>query len=215
MCLYSFGSGISTREPLNAWHDQSNSTTHCNDHLKPQPLWVLGSFSVSSVLIEQIVAGPPPDLTVLRREGMAEGHHFIERTLTEWDDGSNRFDMNGEGFFIARSNQTVVGMCGLNIDPFLTDPTIGRIRHLYVLPSFRRRGIGKKLMEACLHLAQSSCDRVRLRTFDGQPADFYVSIGFNTVEEDTATHSLQIGHWPHHADHGCRSGWPPLGASIY
>lgn len=155
---------------------------------------MLGSFGVSSLLIERIVADPLPDLVDLRRESMSEGHGFVERTLAEWDDGSNRFDLTGEGFFIARSNQTVVGMCGLNIDPFLSDPTIGRIRHLYVLPSFRRRGIGKQLVEACLDLARFSFDRVRLRTFDGLAVDFYISIGFDTVDEDTATHSLQVGH---------------------
>ena len=147
---------------------------------------------MGGLAIERFQSDHPPDLSYLRRESVSEGHGFVELTLAQWVDGSNRFDRSGEGLFIARTNNAAVGMCGLNVDPFLTDPTVGRIRHLYVHPSFRRQGIGIRLVEECLDLARITFDRVRLRTFDVQAACFYAFIGFDGVAEETATHSLEL-----------------------
>ena len=38
----------------------------------------------------------------------------------------------------------MVGIGGLNIDPYLALPDVGRVRHLYVLRKCRGRGAGKK-----------------------------------------------------------------------
>lgn len=133
-----------------------------------------------------------PDLTQLRRTAAIERHPFVERTYREWLDGSNRFDQPGEGFFCAHVGGQVVGMCGLNRDPFVDDPAAGRLRHLYVAPSYRRRGIGRGLVECCIGLARHHFTRVRLRTFDRPAMRFYEAMGFEAVAEDAATHSRRL-----------------------
>jgi GNAT superfamily N-acetyltransferase len=43
-------------------------------------------------------------------------------------------------------NGQLVGVCGLNRDPFSQQPRAGRIRHLYISERHRRRGIGQQLL---------------------------------------------------------------------
>lgn len=134
----------------------------------------------------------PPDLTALLGPSLDEQHGLVRRTINEGADGTNRFNKPGEVFYVASVEDETVGMCGLNIDPFVDDGRIGRIRHLYVHPEYRRRQIGRSLVDACLRCAAESFIRVRLRTFRPVAASFYESIGFAQVHEPAATHSLKL-----------------------
>jgi GNAT superfamily N-acetyltransferase len=140
------------------------------------------------VTIEEFPAGGTPELTLVRREGVAEGYTFVERAAIEWLSGANRFDGHGEGFFVAQTGGPIVGICGLNCDPYSDDETVGRLRHLYVIPRFRGRGVGRLLVESCLELAQARFDRVRLRTFEADAARLYEAMGFQPVDESDSTH---------------------------
>lgn len=147
---------------------------------------------IDSLAIHRVAPGAAPDLSALSGPADTEGHSFVSRTATEWADGTNRFERSGEGLFLAHLGTEPVGMCGLNVDPFLSETRVGRLRHLYVAPSARRRGIGERLVAACLDLAIVSFDRVRLRTFDPTAAAFYVAAGFVAVTEAQATHSITV-----------------------
>jgi GNAT superfamily N-acetyltransferase len=116
----------------------------------------------------------------------------VKRTLEEWSDGSNRFDHPGEAFYIASDGGRVMGMCGLNIDPYLATGEVGRLRHLYVTAAHRRLGVGSALVDACLNHAGRAFARVRLRTFDRDASRFYLSMGFVLIDESDATHSMEI-----------------------
>ncbi len=132
-----------------------------------------------------------PDLRELEEAAAAEGHYFVARATHEWDSGVNRFDRPGEIFFLAtRQNQTV-GMCGLNRDPYVEDPAVGRLRHLYVLPDQRRSGIAAKLVAECLKSSSTIFERVRLRTANPGAAALYLSLGFVTIDDPTASHELR------------------------
>jgi GNAT superfamily N-acetyltransferase len=133
-----------------------------------------------------------PELGRLPELAAAEGHHFVDRAVSEWRSDMNRFDQPGEAFYVAYIGVDTAGMCGLNIDPFLDDPRVGRVRHLYVAPECRRRGVGRRLVGACLELAVESFDRVRLRTFDLTAATFYEAVGFEAVVEADATHTIAV-----------------------
>lgn len=99
----------------------------------------------------------PPPLRSLVVAASAEGFAFVARTPDQWSLGTNAFDRPGEVFYLACSGDDVVGMCGLSRDPFLGPQTeVGRLRHLYVLPSMRRQGIGGRLVAACLESGASS-----------------------------------------------------------
>ena len=142
--------------------------------------------------IEQVGPGVMPELEQLVDTAIAEGHTFVTKTEDEWVSGDNRFDKPGEGFFIARAAGTVVGTCGLNIDPFTKDRSIGRLRHLYVHPDHRGDGVGRRLVEACLDLAHDSFSRVRVRTFNPEAAAFYLSVGLVRLSEADATHGIAL-----------------------
>ena len=135
-------------------------------------------------------AAPPVD--ALAAAASAEGHRFVERTLTEWAAGENLFDRTGEGLFLASSDGEVIGMAGVNVDPYVTDPSVGRLRHLSALPTHRRRGVASALVDRCLDLARGSFTVLRLRTYDPKAAAFYAALGFGVTAESDATHAMPL-----------------------
>lgn len=142
--------------------------------------------------ISMVSNGDVPVLARLEEQARDEGYSFVDRAIEEWASGANRFDRPGEGIFLAKFDAAVVGMCGLNRDPYLTDPSVGRLRHLYVSPDVRRKGVGRSLVRACIDLAGRHFDRVRLRTLDPGAAAFYEMMGFKPVDEPDATHSIDL-----------------------
>ena len=92
------------------------------------------------IAIERIDSLPIDRLVALATEAEATGFRGLSRLFSEWQAGGNRFDQPGEALFIATDNGGVVGVCGLNREPYLDDPTVGRIRHLYVAVAHRRKG---------------------------------------------------------------------------
>ncbi len=138
------------------------------------------------------VESPELRLGALLESAAAEHHTFVKRTSDEWQSGANRFDRDGEAFFLATVDGEPVGMCGLNVDPFTPDPAVGRIRHLYVAPGHRRQGVGSRLVASCLELAIGRFHRVRLRTFDPDAGAFYERMGFSRTTEADATHAKQV-----------------------
>jgi len=129
-----------------------------------------------------------PEIGDLEQIAAAEGHPFVTRTRHEWEAGINRFDQPGENFFVVVEDGQTVGMCGLNIDPYLKDPTVGRLRHLYIHPRRRQAGVAAVLVEACLSAAPGTFGRVRLRTSNPAADALYRSLGFSNVKQATATH---------------------------
>jgi len=130
------------------------------------------------IAIERIDCLPIDRLNPLVVEAAATGFHGLSRLLTEWQSGQNRFDQPGEAIFIATENGNIVGVCGLNSDPYLDDPTVGRVRHLHVALDHRRNGIGTQFVRAVMGVAMGRFARLRLRT-DSPDADaFYRSLGF-------------------------------------
>ena len=70
----------------------------------------------------------------------------------------NRFDRAGEALFGGRIDGQLVGICGLNVDPYAADDGIGRVRHLYVWSIHRRLGVGRALVT---HVIQAAHGRFR------------------------------------------------------
>ena len=136
---------------------------------------------------------PLPDIQPLVLESRTEQHRFVDRLVDEYVSGSNRFALPGEALYAAYVGDTMVGVGGLNRDPFVIDSDSGRVRHLYVLKEWRGQDVGKVLMqqivaEACNHFAV-----LTLRTFSPHAARFYDAIGFETVADvDAVTHRLLL-----------------------
>lgn len=137
------------------------------------------------------------DLLIIQElitQSLSEGYNHINRFASEYANGSNRFDKPGESLFIAYIDNRVVGICGLNIDPYLMGKT-GRIRRLYVLPDYRKKKIGKRLIEEVIIKAKESFNELVLKTDTEIARSFYNSLGFKEIKEDSfKTHILLLNY---------------------
>ena len=123
----------------------------------------------------------------LREESSREGFKFVKRLCEEWVSGANRFDGPGEALFLAVADGRVVGVCGLNRDPYAHDARTGRVRRLYVLPAHRCSGAGQALLDAVIVHARGHFDSLRVRT--DAAGEFYTARGFRRDDSSAeATH---------------------------
>lgn len=142
-----------------------------------EPLHELTSSSVSELVVES------------ERFGL----RLVRRLTEEWASGVNRFDRPGEILFGAFIDGRLVGVCGLNVDPYAGNERVGRVRHLYVLSPFRRRGIGRQLVERVIQAARGRFDAVRLRTNDAAAARLYEALGFRRdIHQRHSTHAVKL-----------------------
>lgn len=134
----------------------------------------------------------PPGLEALRAESAAEGFRFIGRLAREWQERTNRFDGPGEALLGACESGVLLAVCGLNRDPYAADAGTRRLRHLYVRPAARRRGIASALVGRLLELAEGRFHTLRLRTETEAAAAFYARHGFRAVTAADATHARAL-----------------------
>lgn len=132
------------------------------------------------------------ELTEILAESKMAGFHAMERLITDWQTGVNRFDRPGEALFIARQGDRILGVCGLNRDPCIDSSQIGRVRRLYVMHDSRRQGIGRTLVHQVIEVAKLSFDRLHVRTTNPIAAQFYQSLGFVPCHCESATHTLNL-----------------------
>lgn len=135
----------------------------------------------------------PKDLDALIALSLREEFHAILRLRGDWLAGTNRFDRPGEVLLAARDGDTLVGLCGLNRDPYTTDTETGRVRRLYVDPTDRRLGTGRMLVATVIEHARRHFTHLRLRTTRSDADQFYVALGFSRVSTDPrVTHALEL-----------------------
>lgn len=132
-------------------------------------------------------------LDALLRDSQHSGFRAVQRLIDEWISGENRFERSGEALFVARWHDRTVGVCGLTLDPYAVPIPTGRVRRLYVMQSYRRRGVGRALVEQVIAEACLSFDGLHVRT-DSPIADrFYCSLGFTPCPNNRyMTHSLNL-----------------------
>ncbi len=133
-----------------------------------------------------------PALSPLVEQSLAEGWGFVERLYTRYCDGSNRFEQPGEVLLGAWAADALVGIGGLNRDPYSQDASLARVRHLYVVPAWRRHGVGRLLVEALVAQARAWAQAVVLRTNNPAAASFYTALGFVASPVAESTHWLAL-----------------------
>ena len=138
------------------------------------------------------VVGLPPDIEVLAAEARSEGFGMLDALVKGFSDGSNRFDRDGELLLAAWDGSELVAVCGLNVDPYLSDPLIGRVRHLYVSSSHRNRGVGGALVGRIISEARGAFTKLRVRTRNSAAGAFYETLGFEPSNEPDVTHILEL-----------------------
>lgn len=145
------------------------------------------------VRVERLRALPADRLAPLIVESEPAGLRFVGRLVQEWESGRNCFDRPGEALFGARLDRLLVGVCGLNVDPYASDPRVGRVRHLYVLTAHRRLGVGGKLVGAVVAAAHGRFAALRLSTASPEAARLYESLGFRRHAGDAhCTHLMEL-----------------------
>ena len=129
----------------------------------------------------------------LIKESLSQRFRFIERLVRDYRSGTNCFNQTGEALFVALLQDVIIGIGGLNRDPYVNNPKIGRLRHLYVESAFRRRGVGRLLVSQIIHEASQHYQILTLRTDTTAAAKFYQKLGFKTQPNwEHTTHHLQL-----------------------
>jgi GNAT superfamily N-acetyltransferase len=131
-------------------------------------------------------------LAPLLEASQAENFNMVRRLCDNWESGANRFDGKGEALFAAwRGEKNLLGLGGRSCDPYLKDPEVLRVRHVYVLPGWRRKGVGSLLMRKILDIPRKGYKKITLRAPETACA-FYEHLGFSRVGEGDVTHELEI-----------------------
>jgi GNAT superfamily N-acetyltransferase len=117
----------------------------------------------------------------------------VDRLCEEWRQGVNRFQREGEAFYLGRSEGHILGVGGVNLDPYCNSREIGRVRRLYVVAEYRRRGVGRTLVERAIQEARRSFRELRVRAGSADAAAFFVALGFEAIRDPAdATHRLLL-----------------------
>ncbi len=100
----------------------------------------------------------------------AEKGEMLSRSLAELYD-------NMRDYFVYEEGHKVVGTCALHI----CWEDLAEIRSLCVLPSFRKRGVGRRLVNSCLKEAHEfGVRRVFLLTYQ---EEFFGKFGFDLIDK--------------------------------
>jgi adenylate kinase family enzyme/GNAT superfamily N-acetyltransferase len=193
------GGGLEMRS--RALHDVWRSTLPCpvlgleGDRPVSEHLARLEEFvaRMLPVVVERLSELPAEGLGPLVAESERAGLRFVRRLAEEWAGGRNRFDRPGETCFGAWVDGRLVGVCGLNVDPYSAGPGVGRVRHLYVLSDLRGHGVGERLVRHVIAAARGRFDTLRLRTQNPPAARLYERLGFRRSDGADCTHLMELG----------------------
>jgi GNAT superfamily N-acetyltransferase len=136
----------------------------------------------------------PDGLTGLAEVAHAEGFSMLDRLIDNFRSGENRFDRSGEALFGAEQSGKLVGIGGLNVDPYFNDAGLGRVRHLYVHPAARKSGVGRMITEAIEAHAAGRFTKLQLFTPTEAAAKFYEVLGYAVVSGvEKVSHAKALG----------------------
>lgn len=148
---------------------------------------------MNSFQIQPLVLTSQSDLDPLLQASLAEGYTFLHRLWDEYHSGVSRFDAPGAALLGVYAGNGLIAVGGVHCDPYLNQPEIGRIQHVYVLPNYRRAGVGRQLMAALIEQARSRFSVLTLRTPTAHGDAFYRSLGFSTEPRFAeATHWISL-----------------------
>ncbi len=147
--------------------------------------------------IERVTVLSDEALQPLVDDCVLNGHNMVRRLVQEWGNAVNQFHLPGEALFIAKADDPIVGVCGLNVDPFADNGHVGRVRRLYVHHQYRRLGIGRALVQTVIEAAQGRFHALHVRTYEPAAVALYEAMGFTPVTDiDRCTHMIAVKQKP-------------------
>lgn len=136
----------------------------------------------------------PDTIRALADLARADDFLAVERLVVEFDNGNNAFDRPGEALFGAFIRTRLVGIGGLNVDPYESGVGLGRVRRLFVDPAHRGKGIGRALIGVIERHAAEHFVRLQLFTDSFDAARFYESLGYQPIDgRAKVSHVKQVG----------------------
>lgn len=118
------------------------------------------------------------ELASLIAASSAEGYSMVQRLYDEWQNGVQIFSQAGEGFWGSWQGQRLRAVGGISRDPYQATSTLGRIRHVYVLPAWRRHGLAQQIVLHSLVHAAGHFAQISLYTSNPAAAQLYERCGF-------------------------------------
>jgi GNAT superfamily N-acetyltransferase len=123
----------------------------------------------------------PSGLDELARIAAAEGFGMVDQLISDHRDGSNIFFKHGESLWVSEQEGRILAVGGINVHPYYDLASLGRIRHLYVHPDFRRSGIGRQLMQLIEGSGSEYFRIFQLFTTEVAASRFYEALGYAPV----------------------------------
>jgi GNAT superfamily N-acetyltransferase len=132
----------------------------------------------------------PPGIQRLLEEAARDGVRNMSLLIAEWESGVERFDAPGEALFGAFDSDILVGVGGVTVEQ---DADAMRMRRLYVLHDWRKRGIGRALAQAMIAKGLESADFLTCNArATPTAAKFWEAVGFTPTNAPGWTHVFAI-----------------------
>ncbi|MBO1583101.1 GNAT family N-acetyltransferase [Bacillus sp. XF8] len=143
--------------------------------------------------LKQIESLSQVGITHLVEESKKEGFNFLIKLVNEYRNKTNTFNKKGECLYGVFQDEVLIGIGGINQDPYMKAKVVGRLRRFYISKAYRRKGIGNLLLRKILSDAKEHFQTVVLYTDTKQASQFYISNGFMKSEGyQGATHYLRL-----------------------
>ncbi|MES5866250.1 GNAT family N-acetyltransferase [Bacillus cereus group sp. RP32] len=114
----------------------------------------------------------------LVQESKEEGFNFLIKLISEYENKINIFNKTGECLYGIFQGEKLIGIGGLNEDPYSENNKNGRLRRFYISKDYRRVGLGNLLLNRLLLHAEKYFKVVVLHTDTKQGDAFYSANGF-------------------------------------
>ncbi|WP_242239755.1 GNAT family N-acetyltransferase [Bacillus cereus group sp. BfR-BA-01309] len=114
----------------------------------------------------------------LVQESEEEGFNFLKKLISDYENKINTFNKIGECLYGIFQGEKLIGIGGLNEDPYTENNKVGRLRRFYISKDYRRIGLGNLLLNRLLFHAEKYFKVVVLHTDTKQGNAFYTANGF-------------------------------------
>ena len=130
----------------------------------------------------------PPGMAKLSAAAAAEGVRNVGLLTAAWTDKTERFEHDGAALYGAFSSAVLLGVGGVTREAGLQEPAM-RMRRFYILPEWRRLGVGRALAVAAM---KRGLEDAGLLTCNAKAtplaAPFWEALGFRRVDRAGFTH---------------------------
>lgn len=119
---------------------------------------------MKDIHIQQIENLMKYEISHLVQDSKEGGFNFLIKLINEYENKINVFNKTGEYLYGIFQGEKLIGIGGLNEDPYTENNKIGRVRRFYIAKEYRRKGLGRLLLVRILSDAKKYFNIVVLNT---------------------------------------------------